>query len=86
MIQIQCTRADTDARPMHDSNVSALDEHQHQRKYLLKNQPKNKNVSCSAWITVIIDTCHFYYPRLHVSFKIGAVKKKKKKKTADIFV
>ena len=32
MIQIQCTRADVDARPMHEPKVSALDEHQHQRK------------------------------------------------------
>ena len=32
MIQIQCTRADVDARPMHKLKVSALDEHQHQHK------------------------------------------------------
>ena len=32
MIQIQCTRADVDARPMHEPKISTLDGHQHQRK------------------------------------------------------
>ena len=32
MIQIQCTHADVNARQMHELKVSALDEHQHQRK------------------------------------------------------
>ena len=32
MIQIQCTPADIDARPMHEPKVSGLDKHQHRRK------------------------------------------------------
>ena len=32
MMQIQCTRANVDAHPMHEPKVSALDEHLHQRE------------------------------------------------------
>ena len=32
MIQIQFMRTDADAHPMHKRTVSAMDEHQHQRK------------------------------------------------------
>ena len=31
LIQIQCTHSDVNTRLMHEPNVSALDEHQHQR-------------------------------------------------------
>ena len=35
---IQYTRADVNARPMHERKVSALDEHQHQRKAMNLNR------------------------------------------------